>query len=114
MIKVVIFRDCAKKIAKVSTECGIPLDETDYLTSFKPHIMEITNSWARGAKFVEIMKLTSIFEGSVIRALRRLEEVLRQFSGAARIIGNAELEAKFDEGISKIKRDVVFSSSLFL
>jgi len=55
-----------------------------------------------------------VLTGSVIRAIRRIEEVLRQFATACKIIGNAELAAKFDEGIKKIKRDVVFSASLFL
>jgi hypothetical protein len=36
--------------------------------------------WCRGAKFAEIMKLTTIFEGSIIRAMRRLEELLHQLT----------------------------------
>lgn len=55
-----------------------------------------------------------IYEGTLIRTLRRLEEVLRQFATASKIVGNAELEQKFEEGIKRIKRDVVFSASLFL
>lgn len=107
-------QECARKIAKVSNDCGITLDENDYITSFKPHLMEITSAWCRGAKFIDVIKQTNIFEGSIIRAFRRLEEVLRQFASASKVIGNEELEAKFDDGIQKIKRDVVFSSSLFL
>lgn len=36
--------------------------------------------------------------GSIIRCMRRLEEVLRQMSSAAKAIGNTELENKFTEG----------------
>ena len=54
------------------------------------------------------------FEGSIIRSMRRLEELLRQLCSAANSIGNTELEAKFMTGIEKIKRDIVFSASLYL
>ena len=63
---------------------------------------------------VSLWSAAYVLTGSVIRAIRRIEEVLRQFATACKIIGNAELAAKFDEGIKKIKRDVVFSASLFL
>lgn len=36
--------------------------------------------------------------GSVVRCIRRLEELLRQMCCAAKAIGNNELEAKFTEG----------------
>jgi ATP-dependent RNA helicase DOB1 len=52
--------------------------------------------------------------GSIIRCMRRLEELLRQLCAAAKSIGNSELENKFAEGINKIKRDIVFAASLYL
>ena len=39
-----------------------------------------------------------LFVGSVIRCMRRLEELLRQMCQAAKAIGNTELENKFAEG----------------
>ncbi len=38
--------------------------------------------------------------GSIVRCMRRLEELLRQMCCAAKAIGNSELEAKFTEGIN--------------
>jgi len=38
------------------------------------------------------------FTGSIIRCMRRLEELLRQMCQAAKAIGNTELENKFAEG----------------
>ncbi len=81
-------------MARASTDANMPLDETEYITSFKPHLMEVTYAWCRGAKFVDICKMTDVFEGSVIRLLRRIEEVLRQFSTAATVIGNADLAVR--------------------
>ena len=46
--------------------------------------------------------------------MRRLEELLRQLASAAKAIGNADLEAKFTQGIELIKRDIVFAASLYL
>ncbi len=53
-------------------------------------------------------------QGTVIRCLRRLEELLRQLGCAAGAIGNSELQAKFGEAGERIKRDIVFAASLYL
>lgn len=58
--------------------------------------------------------MTKVFEGSIIRCMRQLEEVLHQMAAAAKSIGNGELEAKFSEGTSKLRRDIVFAVSLYL
>ena len=76
--------------------------------------MEAVYAWCKGAKFVEVQKLTGSYEGTTIRTLRRLEELVRQISTAAKAIGNSELEAKFEKGGELIRRDIVFCSSLYL
>ncbi|KAI5144266.1 Exosome Rna Helicase Mtr4 [Manis pentadactyla] len=106
--------ECAKRIAKVSAEAKLEIDEETYLSSFKPHLMDVVYTWATGATFAHICKMTDVFEGSIIRCMRRLEELLRQMCQAAKAIGNTELENKFAEGITKIKRDIVFAASLYL
>jgi hypothetical protein len=55
-----------------------------------------------------------VCSGSIIRCMRRLEEVLRQLCQAAKNIGNTDLENKFSEAIKVIKRDIVFAASLYL
>uniref|UniRef100_A0A8C0PL09 Exosome RNA helicase MTR4 n=2 Tax=Canis lupus familiaris TaxID=9615 RepID=A0A8C0PL09_CANLF len=107
-------QECAKRIAKVSAEAKLEIDEETYLNSFKPHLMDVVYTWATGATFAHICKMTDVFEGSIIRCMRRLEELLRQMCQAAKAIGNTELENKFAEGITKIKRDIVFAASLYL
>ena len=76
--------------------------------------MEAVYSWTKGSKFYQIMEMTQVFEGSLIRAIRRLEEVLQQLILASKSIGETELEAKLEEAVSKIKRDIVFAASLYL
>jgi ATP-dependent RNA helicase DOB1 len=38
----------------------MPLDETEYVTSFKPQMMEVTYAWCRGAKFIDVIKMTKV------------------------------------------------------
>ncbi len=75
---------------------------------------ELVFSWARGTSFAELMRSTKVFEGSVIRALRREEELLRQLGAGAAGVGEAALGAKFEAAAALLRRDVVFAASLFL
>ena len=49
-----------------------------------------------------------------MRAVRRVEEVLRQAATGAGIMGEASLVALFQQGSERIKRDVIFAASLYL
>ena len=62
-------------------------------------MMDVVKAWVDGQSFANICKMTSIYEGSMVRCIRRLEELLRQMCSAAKAIGNSELEAKFTEGL---------------
>ncbi|KAL5703430.1 RNA helicase [Ranunculus cassubicifolius] len=107
-------KDTARTVAKAQLESNVPIDVEKFVSSFRPDIMEAVYAWAKGSKFYEIMEITKVFEGSLIRAIRRLEEVLQQLILAAKSIGETELESKFEEAVSKIKRDIVFAASLYL
>jgi len=93
-----MLQETARRIAKVSIESKLGIDEEEYVKSFTPQLMDMVFAWCNGAKFSQICKMTDIFEGSIIRAIRRLEELLRQMCVAAKSIGNTELENKFSEG----------------
>jgi ATP-dependent RNA helicase DOB1 len=56
----------------------------------------------------------SIFEGSLVRALRRLHELLLQLKGACDLIGDLDLALRFEVASGKLHRDVVFAASLYL
>ncbi|KAJ9123584.1 hypothetical protein QFC24_003800 [Naganishia onofrii] len=109
-------QEIARRIATVSTECKIPLVPDEYVQSFKMELMDAVFKWCGGATFSEICKMTDIFEGSIIRSFRRLQELLRQMGGAARAIGNPDLETKFEDAIKLLERPntVVFNPSLYL
>lgn len=111
-----IIQEAARRIYSVAQESGLTGEytESEYLQQLRPELMDVVYAWSRGAPFSKICKMTEVFEGSIIRALRRLDELLRQLAQAARSIGNSELESKFNEGMTKIRRDIVFANSLYL
>lgn len=106
--------ELARSVAKTVISCKIELNEDEFVEKFNPGLMEAVYAWCKGAKFVEVQKLTGTFEGSTIRSLRRLEELVRQLAAASKSIGNLELEEKFEKGSELLKRDIVFCSSLYL
>lgn len=128
-------QEFARRIARVSKESKLPIVEEDYVQSFKVELMDAVVQWCRGASFAEICKvshdpcgqihsllmralaqLTDQFEGSLIRVFRRLQELIRQMSQAAKVIGNTELQEKFDKASEMLERpnSVIFCSSLYL
>jgi superfamily II RNA helicase len=88
--------------------------EEAYLASFNFSLMEVISLWCSGGKFIDICRLTDVYEGTIIRVIRRLEELLRQLITASMMIGNMELKAKFEEGADRIRRGIIFTSSLYL
>lgn len=59
-------------------------------------------------------KMTDVYEGSLIRLFRRLEELLRQMAQAGKVMGSEELEQKFEQSLLKVRRDIVAAQSLYL
>lgn len=57
-------QECAKRIAKVSADAKLEVDEETYLNQFKPHLMDVVFAWANGATFAQICKMTDVFEGT--------------------------------------------------
>ena len=90
------------------------MDVAAYADSFRPDLMDLTRAWSTGTSFVDLMKMTSLHEGSVVRAIRRMEEVMRQLATACQNVGDAELREKFESCREMVKRDIVFCPSLFL
>ncbi|KAG6372955.1 ATP-dependent RNA helicase [Boletus reticuloceps] len=111
-----VMQELARRIAKVSQESKLPLVEDEYVQSFKVELMEAVVQWCRGASFSDICKLTDQFEGNLIRVFRRLGELLRQMTQAAKVIGNSELQEQFQKASEMLERpnSVIFCSSLYL
>uniref|UniRef100_A0A0A0LHE5 ATP-dependent RNA helicase Ski2/MTR4 C-terminal domain-containing protein n=1 Tax=Cucumis sativus TaxID=3659 RepID=A0A0A0LHE5_CUCSA len=67
-----------------------------------------------GASFSEVIQMTDIFEGSIIRSARRLDEFLNQLRAAANAVGEVNLESKFSAASESLRRGIMFANSLYL
>lgn len=65
-------QECAKRIAKVSAETKLEIDEDTYLSSLNPQPMDVVCTWATGATSVHICRMTAVAEGSTVHWMRRL------------------------------------------
>ena len=107
-------QDTARHVARVSRECRLELEEEKYVESFRPSLMDVVYSWSTGAPFAKICLMTEMFEGSIIRHVRRLYELMGQLEQACAAVGETELEKKFRESAETIHRDVMFAASLYI
>lgn len=71
--------------------------------SFSSFFLSIT--YAHAKPFEQIMNLTDIAEGTIVRTITRLDETCREVRDAARVIGDAELFKKMEEAQGLIRRD---------
>lgn len=104
----------ARTVAEVMVENKLPIDIEEYVQKLKPQLMDVVLGWLEGKRFYEIMNQCNLYEGSVVRVIRRLEELIRELALAAKTIGNEELEKKLNEGRGRLKRGIIFAASLYL
>lgn len=104
----------AERVAEVLVEKRLDVDKDKYINSFRPDMMELVLAWANGGKFWEICALANAFEGTIIRIIRRLDELIKQVGECSQLIGNSKLKEKLDSASAKIKRGIVFAASLYL
>jgi len=56
-----VMQELARRIAKVSKESKLPIDEEQYVASFKVELMDAVMQWCRGAAFSDICKACSFY-----------------------------------------------------
>ena len=76
-------------------------------------LVEVVYEWARAETFAKIMELTDVQEGIIVRCIQQLNDTLRDVKTAAMRIGETVLKEKMEEASTKIKRDIVFTASLY-
>jgi len=64
--------------------------------------------------FSEIMDITDIQEGIIVRCIVQLNEILTVIKNAAKTIGTNTISEKMQNVLEKIKRDIVFTPSLYM
>lgn len=108
-------QDSARRIAEVQKECKLDVNVEEYVEStVRPYLMDVIYCWSKGASFAEVIQMTDIFEGSIIRSARRLDEFLNQLRAAANAVGETNLENKFAAASESLRRGIMFANSLYL
>ncbi|KAJ1992918.1 Antiviral helicase ski2 [Dimargaris cristalligena] len=98
------------KVDQIQMACGVA-DSLENTLCFG--LMEVVYEWARGMTFRQIMDLTDVQEGIIVRAIIRLDDVCREVRTAARTVGDNRLLEKMEQVSSLIRRDIVFTASLY-
>ncbi|KAF5749406.1 hypothetical protein HS088_TW04G01375 [Tripterygium wilfordii] len=107
-------QESARKIAVIQHECKLDVNVDEYVEStVRPYLMDVIYCWSKGASFAEVIQMTDIFEGSIIRSARRLNEFLNQLHAAANAVGEVNLESKFAAASESLRRVYSFSLPLF-
>ncbi|CAI0628015.1 unnamed protein product [Linum tenue] len=108
-------QESARKIAEIQYECKLEINVDEYVEStVRPFLMDVIYCWSKGASFAEVIQMTDIFEGSIIRSARRLDEFLNQLRAAAQAVGETSLEEKFEAACKSLQRGIMFANSLYL
>ena len=89
-------------------------DSNDFVSRPRFGLVEVVYEWAKGMSFNRITDLTDVMEGTIVRVVTRLDETCREAMSAARIIGDPGLYSKMEEAREMIRRDVVFTASLYM
>jgi ATP-dependent RNA helicase DOB1 len=63
-------QEAARTVARAQIACKIEVDEDQFVDKYNPGMMEAVFAWCKGAKFADVQKLTSTYEGTTIRTLR--------------------------------------------
>eukprot|EP00792_Barthelona_sp_PAP020_P001619 TRINITY_DN1258_c0_g1_i1.p1 TRINITY_DN1258_c0_g1~~TRINITY_DN1258_c0_g1_i1.p1 ORF type:complete len:1022 (-),score=298.05 TRINITY_DN1258_c0_g1_i1:83-3148(-) len=108
----------AKRVITEYHECGLEMDVDSILKDINQaaNIIPVLMLWADGKTFAEAMDegCRGMFEGSVIRCIRRLEELLRQLCDASIVLGATDMLRKFSAARDSIRRGIPFAPSLYV
>lgn len=89
------------------------LQPEDDASTLHTGLVEVVYEWTRGLHFSDIMQLTDVGEGTIVRCITRLDETFREVRECASVIGNAPLYQKMETCQQLVRRDIVFAASLY-
>uniref|UniRef100_A0A0N4ZDV2 Helicase ATP-binding domain-containing protein n=1 Tax=Parastrongyloides trichosuri TaxID=131310 RepID=A0A0N4ZDV2_PARTI len=75
--------------------------------------MEVAYLWVQGVPLKDILKITSIPEGNIVRMFQRILEMFKDIQKAAEYIQDRNLETRITNLVEKIKRGIMFQKSLY-
>jgi antiviral helicase SKI2 len=88
--------------------------ENEMTNKLVTSLVEPVYMWALGKPFVEICDITDIKEGNIVRTILRTHELLGNLKESAVMIGDALLKQRLEDAQAKMRRDIVFATSLYI
>ncbi|KAF5305755.1 hypothetical protein FQR65_LT07651 [Abscondita terminalis] len=88
-------------------------DTTESSRDLNFDLVEVVYEWANQKPFASLMNLTDVQEGIIVRCIQQLNETICDVRDVARLTGDPKLYSKMEEASAAIKRDIVFSASLY-
>ncbi|KAF7232444.1 hypothetical protein EG68_09616, partial [Paragonimus skrjabini miyazakii] len=83
-------------------------------TQLNCSLVRATYAWATGHSFANLVQLTDMPEGNVVRGLLRLDELLRHICNACHRLGDQALGLRMNEARMAVHRDLVCAPSLYI
>lgn len=108
---------CLPTLPAAAAACCCGAANQPSLSSYRLPIttaIKVVYEWALGTPFGDICGLTDVMEGSIVRAIVRLDQACRELMDAARVMGDTALFAQMEAASAAIKRDVIFAASLYV
>jgi antiviral helicase SKI2 len=113
--------EVVRRFGAVQQSCGVDLEfeigdgGVDYEDAMlRWGMTEVVLAWARGAPFAEVATMTDEQEGDVVVTVKRLAELLKDAMGVSRAVGFEDLLSTLEQANEAIRRDIIFSGSLYL
>lgn len=104
-------------LGNVQSELGIATTGFDYVKkNGRFGFVRGVRAWANGESFAEVCGLYEgdVAEGTIVRTVVRLCQLIRELKNVGRVIGDPDLQNKADEAIDLCRRDVIFAASLYV
>ncbi len=102
-------------LGNVQKEEGLDIDpQVFFVSGVNFGLVDAVYYWATGLPFNDICSMTVVLEGTIVRTVTRLDDLIMEVRNAARVIGDSVLYHKMEVASELIKRGVVFATSLYL
>lgn len=88
--------------------------QNDEFAELNYGLVKVVYEWTSQKPFAEIMELTDIQEGIIVRCIQQLNETICDIKSGACVVGSSQLQKKMEETSLALKRDIVFATSLYM
>ena len=104
-------------LGEVQSECRVASSGSEYVrANVRYGFAKGVHDWASGRTFAEVCSVYdgNVAEGTIVRTIVRLCQLLRELKNVGRVIGDPDLQSRADEAITLCRRDVIFAASLYV